>query len=280
MPSQSNKNYLYSNTGGLKFPVKILIFRKKMIYSCQNVRSFEETVVVKFWAAFSVFLFCFLFLFSAGFFGGHVPLYQDFLSVIQEGKEYLTEGNFKKAISSYEESLNLALRTHDELIQAKCHSRLGLLYWNIGQLEKSLEFYIKALALAKKLNDKFMADECDSAIKIYDLYSEGKKYRREGDYSKSIKSYEEAIQLARKIESPAHELKCLRLLSITYWEMSDLENFFRLNEQGLKIAERLNHKREVGKALNNLGLFYWRSNEFSRSLSFFHNALTVRVEKY
>ena len=72
-------------------------------------------------------------------------------------------------------------------------------------------------------------EECKNALEICRLYSEGRKYRRAGEYQNSIKSLRRSIDLAKKLGSKEHEGRCLRRLSVTYWELNNLKKYFSLN---------------------------------------------------
>jgi CHAT domain-containing protein/Tfp pilus assembly protein PilF len=152
---------------------------------------------------------------------------------------------------------------------------LGVLFWNLGQPKESADRYAKALALAQRLGQKDLQHKCSGALKIYEAYSRGKELRSAGRNKESITYFELAVDLARTMKSPEHELKCLRQLSLNYFQLEALKEFFSLNDQALKIARRLNHKQEVGRCLNNIGLFYWRSYSYSKALAHFDESLMI-----
>jgi CHAT domain-containing protein/Tfp pilus assembly protein PilF len=156
--------------------------------------------------------------------------------------------------------------------------RLGVLFWNMGQPEKSADLYGGALTLAQSLNLKFEVAECSGFLKIYAAYSRGKDLRSLGRYKESIVQFERAIELAKKMASPEHELKCLRQLSSIYFQLDLLREFFLLNDKAVSIAKTLNHRQEVGRCLNNIGLYYWKVSIYSRALSYFDKALATARE--
>jgi len=96
-----------------------------------------------------------------------------------------------------------------------------------------------------------------------------------GQNKESIAQFELAIDQARKIESPEHELKCLRQLSLNYFDLKRFQEFFLLNQSALGIARKLNHKQEEGRCLNQIGVFYWKLNGYSKSLFLFKEALSI-----
>lgn len=155
---------------------------------------------------------------------------------------------------------------------------LGLLFWNLGQLKDSAGFYNEALSFADRLDLKFLQDECLGALRIYETYTNGKALRLSGRYKESIAQFDIAIELARRIKSPEHELKCLRQLSLNYFQIEALKEFFLLNNRALQIAKSLYQKQEIGRCLNNIGLYYWRSNSYSKALASFEESLAIARE--
>jgi CHAT domain-containing protein len=149
------------------------------------------------------------------------------------------------------------------------------LYWNIGKLEDSLINYKQAQYLAERYNFEKMQNKCQNAIKIYNLYKEGKGFRETNEYHKSIESFEKAIFLSRELNSKEHEVKCLRQLSITYEDSNNLKEFFYLNQVALKIAQRLNHKKEKGRCLINIGNFCKKVANYSEALNYYDQALNI-----
>jgi CHAT domain-containing protein/Tfp pilus assembly protein PilF len=204
--------------------------------------------------------------------------YQEYLTSFEEAEKFLIEGQFDKALESFETSLNYARATGNEEGEVDCYKSIGLTFWNLGHLEKSEEFYTKAHLFAKRYGLTSAKTEFDSYYEIFRLYTDGKTNRILNDHQRSINCFQQALALARANQSRHHELKCLRQLSLTYWELNDLKHFYELNKQGLKIAKDLNHKREIGRALNNIGLYFWKTNEYSKALSFYQEALTIARE--
>lgn len=200
-------------------------------------------------------------------------LYQLYESTVKSGQAQKKEGNFDQAISAFTQALKLAREIDNKQQEVDCLMNLALMYWNIGQLDQSSEKYNQALAIAQKINLGDREQECRNSLEIYKLYKEGKKYRDTNEYQKSIESFRKAIDLARRIGSKEHEVKCLRQLSLTYWELNEINELYSLSEKGLKIAKGLNHRKEQGRCLNNIGLFHWRLNNYSKAINCFSYAI-------
>jgi CHAT domain-containing protein/tetratricopeptide (TPR) repeat protein len=196
----------------------------------------------------------------------------------KQAAEFRSYGDFKSAIDSFTEALQIAKKIPDK--EKECYSllKLGLMYWNVGNLKISSNYYSEALSIAKILDLKKCQYESQAALDIYSLYNQGKKFRSSGDNQKSIESFQKAIQLARDIGSKEHEVKCIRQLSTVYWNLNNLQRFGDLNKNGLKIAKQLNHKKEEGRYLNNIGILHKKLNNYSKALDSFEDALDIAKE--
>ncbi|MFQ6109186.1 MAG: tetratricopeptide repeat protein, partial [Candidatus Aminicenantales bacterium] len=194
------------------------------------------------------------------------------------GEESLKKGKYEDAVNLFRQALILSRESEQRNEEIACYMSLGLLYWNLGQLNESLDHYDRAHSLAKKFN--LLAEKHESMIfmKIFNLYKEGKKYRSSGQYQESVRSFQKAIHLAKKIKSREHEVKCLRQLSITYWNLNDLNQFFSLNEKALKIAQFINHKKEEARCLINIGVYYFKKDNYSKALHYYQAALKIIQE--
>ena len=197
----------------------------------------------------------------------------------QKGKELLKKGDIEINIGEFENAL-LLLSHALELLNNKsdivsCKMKLGLIYWNIGKLQKSVEFYNEAYSDAKNLKLKEKYEECLIALEINRLYRKGKALYKQRSFINASKCFEEAIKSAEIIGSEAYILKCKRLLSVVYYEISDFENFFLLNQEALKLAQNLKHKKEIGDALNHLGLYYSMRCNYSHALVNYLEALKI-----
>ncbi len=191
---------------------------------------------------------------------------------------FIKKGKYQKAIGKFEEALGLAEKHGYIEERILCYMRLGLLYWNTGELKESTRQYKKALSFAETHDNKKYTQECRKSIEIYQYYSDGKEFRSSGNYKKSIESFEKAIELSKEIGSKAHEVKCLRQLSINYLDTNSYKDFFKLNQSALKLSLGLNNWREEFRCLNNIGVYQRKAGNYSRALSCYEEAFRVARE--
>jgi len=198
---------------------------------------------------------------------------EDIAFLMSLGDSRLKKGEFERAIELYSTAVELAEKTEDHENLTSCLLALGQLHWNVGKLDVSSLHYNRAYeaAVAYGLEEEVRVASIASAI--HDYYQQGKELAEESKYSESIQAFNVAINLASDLGSKHHELKCLRRMSINYWEISEYQEFHRLNEKALQLARELNHEIEVARSLNNIGLFFVMKGELSQSLTYFAEAM-------
>jgi len=204
-----------------------------------------------------------------------ISLTKQFLSLSNEAEKFRLDGEFEKAIELLRESHEYAKRIPDRVKECDTLLKLGLMYWNIGRLDVSYDYYSKASSLAKTLNLENLQNESNKALDIYSYYDKGKKHRSSGHYQESIENFQKAIKLAQDLGSKEHEIKCLRQLSVTFWESTNLHEFYTLNMKALEIARILKHRMEEGRCLQNMGIYYLRLDNYSKAINYFEKALVI-----
>ena len=152
---------------------------------------------------------------------------------------------------------------------------LGVLHWDTGNMVASKDFYTQALELARSAGQATQATYCTVALRIHDLYMFAKDQRAHEKYKEAIASFRSAIELARNIHSLDHELKCLRQMGATYWNINQFDMFRDLNLQALEIATVLHHQGEQGVCHNNIALSFWKRSDYSNAIRHFQTALEI-----
>ncbi|MGD2246640.1 MAG: CHAT domain-containing protein [Candidatus Aminicenantes bacterium] len=195
-------------------------------------------------------------------------------ALLQKGKNSRSIGDFEQAIQYFEKVRNFAQRSADSQQLVAALTQLGVLYWNIGRLDTSFSFYKKALFQAGKGKPEAQRN-IRTALDIYRLYKDGKTKRYQKQNQRSIACFEEAIALAEEIGSLEHQVKCLRQLGVTYWEMDNNKKFYKASIKALEIARTIHHRTEEARCAYNVGLCFSHRNEYSRALKHYEDALRI-----
>jgi tetratricopeptide (TPR) repeat protein len=184
-------------------------------------------------------------------------------------------GNFYSAIVRFKEALGVSRDAGDSVEEAVCLIRLGLMYWNVGQVSESINCYKDAQRKARESGQNDILDGCRAAMEAIRLYNIGKNYLQSNLCQRSIESFDGALGISRRIQNEEITVKCLRQMSLTYWQMNDLKKFLLCNEEALESARRIKHNKEEGRCLNNIGLYHWKSTNYSSALDYFNAALQI-----
>ena len=188
------------------------------------------------------------------------------------------DGKFEDAIQENIKLLDSSKGGRNPRLEIGSLEQLGFLYLNIGDIPKSVDYFEKLKLAAKSSNDSKSLETAETALKIFDFYNKGKRYRSEGDQNPAIEAFESAISLSKSIGSLEHELKCSRQLSLVYYDSGSFKEFFNLNDRVLAFSRAIRHEAEEARALNNIGLYYWKIIDYYKALNSFEAALKI-IEK-
>jgi len=194
--------------------------------------------------------------------------------LFDKGESERRYGRFENAVVFIENSLLAARQLDDPFKQSQSLFSLGLLYWNLGQMDKSDIYFQDALTFLTDGVSEFKARVLDCR-EIYALYRQGKESRIQGHYLDSVNAFNQAIDLAEKIDSPEHLVKCLRQLGATHWEWGAEEKFYSANIRAMSIAKSIQHRMEEGRCAYNVGLYFSNSLEYSQALRHYEDALQI-----
>ncbi len=186
--------------------------------------------------------------------------------IIEKAKAERSAGNFAQAAQLLKEAETLADSLNDRQAKPICLMYLGLTSWDLGEIQESARCYSEAAAIFHARQETASEDVCRKGMEIIRLYNLGKENRSRNRNVRSLECFDRAIGLGRQTGVENFELKCLRLQSLTYWEMGDVGMFFACNKRALDIARKLKHRREIGRCLNNIGVYYERTGDYSRAL--------------
>jgi CHAT domain-containing protein/tetratricopeptide (TPR) repeat protein len=209
---------------------------------------------------------------------GSLQNHSAYRSTINQGKILRQQGEFLKAVEMFNQALRLGRANNDANIELECLMNLGFLNWDLGKVKESNELFCQALLLSQKLALKEQEARCSTYLRIYEAYVRGKEACASGSHQESIDQFNMAIDLARKIDSPEHELKCLRQMSMNYYHTKMYEQFSSLNNKAFLIARKINHMKEEARCLNNIGISLYETSNYSRALIYYGEALSILGE--
>ena len=195
-------------------------------------------------------------------------------SFLQAGL-HRANGEYEKSVSALLQALEVSRQNRLYCYQGKCLIRMGILRWDLGCMDVAENQFREALTAFKNARDRRSHEFCAKCLKLIELYNLGKDDRNAKLYHRSVQRFEEAIVLGREIGFPDFELKCLRQQAMTFLDTRQLDVFMNNSMQGLRISERINHRIEQGRCLNNIAVYFQQRNDFSQAVIYLERALSV-----
>jgi len=219
-------------------------------------------------------LFVFIFFFSTVFMAAN-----DTRAVtsrkLEEARQLRLSGKFAESLKVLENEVSHKPGRKNSSELAEGWLNIALNYWNLGEVLRAENAFIFAEALADEKNDQAMKSYARTSLEIIRLYQEAKRKRQEKSYQEAEALFLSGINLAQKNGMKEMELKCLRQLSLLYWEMDEMEKFASCLESLLSIARFLNNKHEEIRSLDSIGFYYSKKNNLSLSFLYFNRALAL-----
>ncbi|CAF4097358.1 unnamed protein product [Rotaria sordida] len=193
----------------------------------------------------------------------------------QLGSVYNYMGQYSKALSSYEQSVEIRkidlLPNHPAF--ATSYNDIGLVYNNMGDYSKALSSYAQSLGIRKIA---LPPNHPHFAISYNNI---GTLYNDMGEYSKALSSYEQALEIRKIALPPNHPELAISYNNIgtVYNDMGEYSKALSSYEQSLgirKIALPPNHP-DFAQSYNNIGLLYNNMGEYSKALSSYEQSLEI-----
>ncbi|MDD8021323.1 MAG: CHAT domain-containing protein [Acidobacteriota bacterium] len=197
------------------------------------------------------------------------------ISNIEQARQLRAAGKFTESLKILENEVSQKPGGKNSTELAACWLNLALDYWNLGEVSKAGNAFVFVQTLADGKKDLAIRDYALASLEIIKLYKEAKLKRRGKDYRQSEALFLSAIILAKKKQMPDMEMKCVRQLSLLYWDWDRLEKFLSSANSCLIISISLNNKYEEIRALSYIGLYYSKKNNLSMSFFYFDKALSL-----
>ncbi|CAF4530279.1 unnamed protein product [Rotaria sp. Silwood2] len=193
----------------------------------------------------------------------------------QLGSVYISLGEYSKALSSYERSLEMDKKSlppnHPDLASSYCN--IGNVYTNMGEYSKALSSYERSLEIWKIALPPKHPHLAASYNNI------GGVYRSMGEYSKALSSYERSLEIQKIALPPNHPdlAASYNNIGMLYDNMGEYSKALSSYERSLeiwKIALPPNHPH-LAASYNNIGSVYGEIGEYSKALSHYEKAQKI-----
>jgi tetratricopeptide (TPR) repeat protein len=161
-------------------------------------------------------------------------------------------------------------KINDLLLKVKIAILLGTVYLSSGQYKLAIDCYESGLKTTQKIKNQ----EINQAFEGICLSNLGNCYYGLGDFDVAIKKHEEALKIARDIQSLELEAGQLNNIGICYRSLEQIDEAIRCYLDG--IARKAGNPELEGVLYNNLGICYKeRGRVEDMAIGFHKKALAI-----
>ena len=181
-------------------------------------------------------------------------------SLINLGSCFISLGQYEKAISYYQQSLEIEEEMSNRRGIAISLGNLGLSYYFLGQYEKAITHYQQSLEIEEE-----MGNRQGVAISLGNL---GDFYLSLGQYEKAIAHYQQYHDISEEIGYWQGVAISLCGLGNCYRNLGQYEKAIAHYQQYHDISEEIGFRQGVGNSLGNLGNCYDALGQHEKALSY------------
>ncbi len=190
--------------------------------------------------------------------------------LFQEGIEQFNVSQFREALQSWEQALEIYRKIGDRQGEGNALGNLGLTYNNLGQYQQAIAFYEQSLDIVREIGNRRGEGNA--------LGNLGSAYRNLGQYQEAIALYEQRLEIAREIGDRRGEGNALGNLGSAYRNLGQYQEAIAFYEQHLEIAREIGDRRGEGNALGNLGSAYSNLGQYQEAIAFYEQHLEIARE--
>ena len=198
------------------------------------------------------------------------PQKQEADRLLQQGIQQAQTSNFREALQSWEQALQIYREIKDRQGEANALGNLGIAYDSLGQYQKAIEYHQQSLAIAREIGDR--QGEGNS------LGSLGNAYQSLGQYEKAIEYLQQQLAIAKEIGFRQGEANSLGNLGIAYQSLGQYEKAIEYQQQSLAIAKEIGDRQGEALSLNNLGATYRNNQQPLEAIKHLEASLTIYIE--
>ena len=183
------------------------------------------------------------------------------------GDVYELFGEFRAAITFYDEALVIDRSTGDRRSQAETLNKIGYVLISLGDNQKALKYCNDALQLSQAPRDKR-----NEALALNNL---GEIHNWSGEVQKALEFYRRALVIWTDLGDSAGMAQTETYLGFTFSDLGQMPIAFDAYERALSLWGSVSDRRGEGTTLTAIGRLYSRMGESQKALSYFEKALQL-----
>ena len=176
-------------------------------------------------------------------------------------------GYYSKALSSYEEGLELAEKIDNKLGAADILVKMGYIYHDNEDVINALIYYQKSLKIYEEEND------LDGKGTIYNEF--GSIYLSKGEYDKALDYYKKSMAINKELNEEESNSAMYINIGGLYLTKKDFQQALYYYEKGLVIEKKKEDKLGIASALSGIGTVYLEQGETTKALDFLQRSFDI-----
>jgi tetratricopeptide (TPR) repeat protein len=196
--------------------------------------------------------------------------------IVDEAQKYFLQGDYKKAINTFTEALNLGknLFRADSTDLAFLYNYLGKVYDYKGEYDEALKWSQKALTIREKTLGLEHPDTAATYNNLGDIYND------KGEHDKALEWHQKALSICEKMLGKNHldTAAAYNKIGNAYADRGEYDKALEWYQKALAIREKVLGKEHPDTAMsyNNIGAVYDSQGDYAKALEYFQKALAIR----
>jgi signal transduction histidine kinase/CheY-like chemotaxis protein len=178
--------------------------------------------------------------------------------------------NLVKSIELTNEALAISETVQDELLIAKCFSKLAFYNMISGGYDLALSYADKAITIFKKLaNEIGIADTTYTIASVY--------YKRDNMHL-GLKYVLECISIYSKYNDQANLAKCYKVMGTIYEYFEDIEKAVEAYQKSIESADKVGDLNMKTNAFNPLSGLYLNQNKVDEAMETIEESIRLKTQ--
>jgi CHAT domain-containing protein/Tfp pilus assembly protein PilF len=186
------------------------------------------------------------------------------------GEVYISLSQYSSALDVLQQALEMRKSAGDRAGEGETLHNTGVVYLNLGQYNRALELLNRALAIHREVKNRGGEGTALGSI--------GAVYHRRGEFSRSLEFYRQALAIHKEVGDFAGTGADLAGMGAVYQQQGELARALDLYQQALATHREIGDRAGVGVALANLGAVYQQLGESAQALESYQEALAIITE--
>ncbi len=180
------------------------------------------------------------------------------------GELYELDGNYDKAIASYE---NILENTSDDRLMSNTLMKKGRVFQAQSRYDEAIELFDKGIELAEESGSGLLVAKIDGYL--------GKIYLRKGDYEQALVLQHTYLNESKKVGEKRDIAHAYMNLGGVHWHMNDQQQSIRNWEESLKVFEDIKYLQGIANIHDNLGVGYNMIGQFDKAIEHYRESENI-----